>query len=192
MGGGIYNTQLGTVNVINGSHVDFNEAQHDGGGIFNNGGLVNFNSYGHAYGNTAGSALGGSAYTPIADIGGNGGGVFNTNSGTVNIGATGSLGYVDGNNARYLNAIGGNGGGVYNDGAGAILNVTAGRVNTNDADIDGGGIFNNGGTVLITEASSVNYNEAGVYSTTGALGGDGGGIFIVVRNKSTLCFANQA
>ena len=67
-----------------------------------------------------------------------------------------------------------NGDGVYNDGSSSTFNSIDTSVNYITASNDGGGIYNNGGTVTLTNSVSVNYNSAARPL------GSGGGIFSTV------------
>jgi hypothetical protein len=117
-GGGIYNYFYGTVNMNQESSIYSNTALSQGGGIENEGGTVNMDGSSSIYGNKAISQ---------------GGGILNY--GTVTMyGAS-----IDSNAAGY-------GGGIYNYG---IANMYEGHstISQNIADTDGGGIYNNGGTL---------------------------------------------
>ena len=166
-GGGIFNDTGGTLD-INGSTISGNEANRAGGGIEENSGnypYSAFNSFSVQLddvtisGNTAGPT--GSANP------GSGGGVHITGGSSVDIqGST----VIDGNGAAA------EGGGLWNSSNGGLRlqgpvivqnNVATG----NGSDQGGGGIFTDGGTVIITGTALIQDNDA-----TGT-SGSGGGIF---------------
>ncbi len=146
-GGGIING--GTVTLTNSSINNNTATSDDGGGIWNDGTITQPTT------DRGGVSINGNT------SGGNGGGIYN-NGGTVNL-----------PNAAVNRNSAVNGGGVYNDVlngtlVGALI-VSHTSINRNTASGDGGGIYNNGGTVGLTTSVSVNSNTAvsggGIYST---------------------------
>ncbi|MGO9468769.1 MAG: hypothetical protein ACLQIB_56500 [Isosphaeraceae bacterium] len=139
-GGGIYNN--GTLTLSH-SSMSSNLAGHFGGGIDNTGELnVSYTtiSYNPGFGTV-----------PISDIPLDGGGIYNSNTGTI----TASHSTIFGNWAR-------DGGGISNNGN---LTVSHTTISGNLAD-DGGGIYNNGN--LTASHTTMSGNQTGAY---------GGGIY---------------
>ncbi len=135
-------SNLGTTRLIN-STVSGNETGDRGGGIFNNGGIVRLTDKSRAVANKANS----------------GSGIYN-NDGVV----------VLNNSAISLNINASGGGGIFNA-TGSVVELTNSTVNGNSATIFGGGIFNDGTTVLFN--STVSGNTAnfggGIQNNTGTL-----------------------
>ncbi|MHC4879004.1 MAG: beta strand repeat-containing protein, partial [Planctomycetota bacterium] len=177
-GGGILNDQ-GTL-TITGAIIDNNNAERAGGGIETNIGTVTL----HDITITNNDALGSGAAA------GNGGGLHITGAGMVTIHTD------DTSNAGTDSTISDNtaaeeGGGLWNSSTGTLtLNVNGG-LDAGDITIDnntaagdganqgGGGLFNDGGTVIITGTDNddtvlITNNDA-----TGATNGSGGGILSV-------------
>lgn len=191
-GGGIAN--YGTL-AIDTSVISANSADQDGGGISNHGTLavnqstLSTNSAGH---------LGGGIYTQVsttidnstlsansagpsrsAGYGGYGGGIYSAGS-TLTV--TSSV--LTGNIARY-----GSGGGITTS-LPTILTVRNSRFSSNVAAGQGGGIWNNGGTVTVSDSTfsgNSAYKGGGIHNHgaltvssstfSGNTGGYGGGIF---------------
>jgi hypothetical protein len=198
-GGGIYNEDFSTVNVTN-CTLGGNSAA-DGGGIYNDSGTVTVANSALSGNSTSGNGGGirnGSGTVTVTNSGisdnraGHGGGISNE-SGTVTVTNSGisdnRAGYgggisnegtlsITGSTLSRNSASGGFGGGIINLGS---LNVSNSTVGGNDAD-EGGGIFNGGGAVTLTNSS---------LSGNFALG-KGGGAVVNVRggtlmvNSSTL------
>jgi len=144
-GCGIYNLGVGTLIVQNGSFITENGSCFDGGGICN-------------FGTTT---VDGS--TVSANSGGNGGGIFNSESGTLNIQNGSTIGGAGaGNTAGY-------GGGIYN--LTGTTTVDGSTVSANTAVNEGGGIFNDD-TLYVQNGSTIGGTGAG--NTAGT---DGGGIY---------------
>ena len=165
-GGGIFNNG-GTLTIGNTTPVDITNnvadgASGSGGGIFNNTGgtvAVNGSSIG---GNTANRAGGG-----IEDASGAGLGITLTNVALDNNMATG------GGNGP------GNGGGLHVSGPGDV-NITGGTVNGNSAAEEGGGLWNNVGTMTV-DGTTISGNAADGAGFDQGGGGifNAGGILIV-------------
>jgi len=157
-GGGVM-TVGGTV-TIDGGNISSNESARAGGGIENNNGSVTL-------GGTTAVTVGGVLVADGNTAGINGGGLHVRGSGTTNV--TG--GTFQNNVAQQ------EGGGLWNSGlAGAVMTIDGAVISENTAsgagaDQGGGGIFNNGGSLILLNATSVSDNIA-----DGALG-SGGGIF---------------
>ena len=194
-GGGLYNNGMGTIILKDNARVLGNKAtgtSGSGGGVLNNVGatLQIMNSW--VSGNEANRAGGG-----IEDVSGSGteftvmnskidDNVVNDapgNGGGIHIGGDGSLtvtgGTVSGNSA------GAEGGGIWNNLG--TLTVTGGtRIRNNvamgdDADMGGGGLYNNGGgTIIVSNGVSIRGNKA-----TG-MSGSGGGILNNVGATLTI------
>ena len=184
-GGGIYNSSTGITNVTN-STVSNNTAGI-GGGIYNIGTITITNSTLHdndcfGQGNSPGS--GGGIYNfagtvnlirstlgprNVADYS-NGGGIFNDDSGTVNvINSTIFFNTADGHGTSGT----GNGGGLYNK---ATLNVSNSTIALNtisggnfSSPIFGGGIYNDSAGVATVKSSIIAHDE----SITGSVFGGG-------------------
>ena len=176
-GGGIFNREFLT---LTSSTVSGNTASL-GSGIYNNGGTLNLiNS---TISNNIEALAGGGIYSDY--------GVLNLTNSTVNnnsatfsaggilIGANGTAtltnSTISGNSTDFI------AGGIYNGGFTTIINSTIGTIsNYNTAGGNGGGIYNNSGTVFLTD-SHVEQNTAG---------GDGGGIYsnggTLTLNDSTI------
>ncbi len=181
-GGGLWNQAGSSLFVRSGSIVSGNEARgaaadDGGGGIFNNGGaIVVFNS--EISNNSATGVLG------------SGGGVFSTsgtfridNSQVINntaIRAGGGLEIVTGiaqfvgTNIDNNDALGsmtspGNGGGLHVTGL-ATVYVTGGTVSGNTAALEGGGLWNSTGTMIVRTGTVLDGNTA-----SGDAADDGGG-----------------
>ena len=167
-GGGLVN-HTGTMTLIT-CHVNDNQATWNGGGIHNWMGELDIQN---------GSIIGENGLGNEAN---QGGGVYNGEGGNVT---------VDGSIINYNNATG-NGGGIYNTGATSTLTIqngsAIGGLNGGNRTsplyyLDGGGIYNNAGTITV-DGSIIRNN----YST-----GNGGGIYntgatatLTIQNGSTI------
>ncbi|MGK0188502.1 MAG: fibronectin-binding autotransporter adhesin [Verrucomicrobiales bacterium] len=188
-GGALWNGS-GTMNAsamqIMGNSASGPSADDGGGGIFNNGGngslnldMVMLGGAEAADGNIAGPE--GSAAP------GNGGGFHISGAGTVTI--TG--GFIESNVAAR------EGGGLWNQ-AGTVMTVQGGTIiNANaakgDAADDGGaGIFNNGGTLVVTGATISNNTASGISGSGGGLFNASGGTMQVTDTTITGNRANRA
>ncbi len=130
-GGGLYNNGGGTINVLNGVVISNNRAtgaSGSGGGILNNTGATLKVDGAIISGNTANRAGGG-----IEDVSGD--------ESSVTILKTDIL-----NNT--VGTAPGNGGGIHISGNGDML-IVNGRVNGNTAGREGGGLWNNAGTMKV-------------------------------------------
>ena len=144
-GGGIFNAGGGgaTVNIKNGSVIDYNTATIRGGGIYNSKALV--------------SMKGGSIYDSISATGGAGGGGIFTVSGTLLLSDV----HLWANFAKS-----GNGGGINQ--AGGRVTISSGTINSNYASNgQGGGIYVLGGTLTINKGTNIGYTGGGNTAKTG-------------------------
>ncbi|WP_160168170.1 right-handed parallel beta-helix repeat-containing protein, partial [Rhodopirellula sallentina] len=192
-GGGIYNNGA-VLNINANSLISFNTAttaQGSGGGIFSNGILtITDSTISDNDANRAGGGIeiaAGSGPTTLTNVSfysnravsgpGNGGGLHVTGAGNVQM----KDGVIIGNSAAS------EGGGFWN-GAGTMTldsviveaNVARSETNVNE-DQGGGGIFNNGGTLLIENLTDIRFNQAIDNS------GNGGGVMTV---GGTVTFNN--
>ncbi|MBI1312273.1 hypothetical protein GC176_13370, partial [bacterium] len=147
-GGGIWNAGMATVQ--NGATVGSNSATSDGGGIYNTGTLI-----------VDGATVGGTGTSNMA--GADGGGIWNDGDLTLQGGAEVSA-----------NTAGSDGGGVYLDGASGAVSIGSATIDGNTANgatatEGGGGIFNDGLTLVIGSTTSITNNTASA--------GNGGGLF---------------
>ena len=174
-GGGLYNNGGGTIALDGGVRVETNVASGasgSGGGILNgvDATLTIMDSY--VTGNTANRAGGG-----IEDISGMASMFTITNS------------MIDDNTVNFSP---GNGGGVHIGGNGSLM-VSGGTVNGNTAGAEGGGIWNNLGTLTITDGTFIRGNVAmgnDADQGGGGLYNNGGGTIMldgvtVAGNKAT-------
>ncbi|MGB3798338.1 MAG: hypothetical protein WA952_00915, partial [Lewinella sp.] len=175
-GGGLYNNGNGTIILMDSARVFNNKAtgtSGSGGGILNNVGstLTIMDSY--VSGNEANRAGGG-----IEDASGSGSMFTITDS------------YV---NKNIVYNAPGNGGGIHIGGDGS-LTVDGGRVDENQAGAEGGGIWNNTGTLTVKGNASIFGNVAmgdDADQGGGGLYNNGGGTIIlsedvqVLENKAT-------
>ncbi len=177
-GGGVFNN-TGTVTIRGGSMITSNSVANVGGGILNQGTLtVNASTIGSntaaAGGGIANNSLGTATIEGGTTITGNsaagdfpiegGGGIFNDGSMTVN-GST-----VANNTAM-------NGAGIFNS-MDATLTIEAGStILGNTAAADGGGIYNDAGTVSVSSAdvlnNTANLSGGGLWNGTGTMTIDG-------------------
>ncbi len=171
-GGGLWNSATGTLTVVSigtGTLIQSNTANGDateqgGGGVFNDGGVVNI----------TGATISQNVSTATA-IGNGGGGIFN--DGTLTLTDTN----IASNTADQVSA---NGGGILNS-DGGVLTVNNGVIASNSAARAGGGIENNGGTVTLNgvtvggalpaDGNSAGINGGGLHvSGTGTTNVNGG------------------
>ncbi|WP_157975969.1 choice-of-anchor Q domain-containing protein [Lewinella sp. IMCC34191] len=170
-GGGLYNNGNGTIILRDSARVFENKAtglSGSGGGILNNTGatLTIMNSY--INGNEANRAGGG-----IEDASGSGSMFTITDS------------YV---NKNIVYNAPGNGGGIHIGGDGS-LTVDGGRVNENQAGAEGGGIWNNTGTLTVKGNASIFGNVAmgdAADQGGGGLYNNGGGTILLSENVQVL------
>jgi predicted outer membrane repeat protein len=169
-GGGIY-TEAASSTTIDHCTLSGNMADELGGGIANNGSVDI--SYTTLSGNTAAKFVGGGLVSSgvltlkHSTVSGNtaaiAGGIYSAGTGTL------SQSTISGNTVHTYGTVPSNGGGIYvYDG---VLTVTNSTIALNNADADGGGIYNDVG-------SNTNVN---IYSSTIAYNGAaslGGGIFL--------------
>ncbi len=227
-GGGIW---MGTGTLtIDGTTINNNTASgasssDGGGGIFNDGGTL-------VIGDTTAATISGNVAGGAGGAGGRG--IFNNTAGTVTVsnssitgntasagggiedasdqsGVTGVTltGVALNNNVAGGGDGTGNGGGLHVTGAGDI-SITGGTVNTNSAAAEGGGLWNNTGTLTIdgttldantasgtasTDGGGAVFNNGGTLNVTGATlsnnfadqgSGSGGGIFNLTGGTVTL------
>ncbi|MEQ8800180.1 MAG: choice-of-anchor Q domain-containing protein [Salinisphaeraceae bacterium] len=169
-GGGLHVSGDGNVDVVN-SFVGGNEAAAEGGGLWNNTGVMNI----------SGTSLVGNV--ALGDEATNGGGaVFNNNgdgstNGTVNIRLSRIADNVASGNA-------GSGGGIFAN-TGGTVNVFDTRIESNIANRAGGGIESNAATVNLTRVvlgglSAAQGNDAG------ANPGNGGGLHVTQAGTTTV------
>ncbi|THH39504.1 choice-of-anchor Q domain-containing protein [Neolewinella litorea] len=174
-GGGLYNNGGGAIVLMAGTRILGNEATGtagSGGGILNNVGATLTITDCRIEGNVANRAGGG-----IEDISGSGSAFTITNS------------HVDGNT---VNTSPGNGGGIHIGGDGN-LTVTGGTVNNNKAGAEGGGIWNNLGTLALVGTEIMGNQAMGEDADQGGGGlyNNGGGTISltggvrVVQNTAT-------
>jgi len=182
-GGGLWNMAGSTMNVDSGTTVTNNQALGDdmtngGGGIFNNGGILNVMNQTMVTDNIA------------SGVAGSGGGIFST-AGPVTITdavinnnearrAGGGIEIIDGTldvsdselngNEVIVSAMPGNGGGLHISGMTTIATFTNTDVMNNIAALEGGGLWNQSGSTLNVDSSNVSNNEA-----QGPAAHDGGG-----------------
>jgi CSLREA domain-containing protein len=174
-GAGIYNTGPGSA-YFDHCSLSENVADETGGGVVNDGGTVNI-TYSTLSGNVA-TKLGGGGINNSGDltldhstVSGNaavlGGGISSSGTGTV------TQSTISGNAAHAYLTQPGDGGGIY---AYGVLTVTNSTIALNEADGNGGGIYNfvNANANINVYSSTIAYNDAD-YQRNGALGG---GIFI--------------
>ncbi len=193
-GGGLWNSS-GSMTIdgttISGNTASGDTADDGGGGIFNNGGTLIINGGAVSMNVADGSSgsgggilnLGGSTTVTDTEISGNtanraGGGIETTSGSTVTLnGVT-----LDNNSAGVDIGAGatpapGNGGGLHVSGDGAV-NVTGGTISGNRAALEGGGLWNDSGTMTI-DGTTISGNTA----SGDAADDGGGGIF---NNGGTL------
>lgn len=202
-GGGIYNHGSGwnegdSIITLTECNVTNNTANWNGGGIWNERGIIELNR----------STVTNNRATFPGEHGGSGGGICEESLGTLDINANSSImnniavysgggissqgkvnlnsGTITGNRAAIgggiytnlmMNMTGGSisnntanvGGGVYNDQLYQnFLNLTGGSIDNNYAETYGGGIYNNQGLVNLS-GTSVDHNTAGMFG--------GGGVY---------------
>lgn len=191
-GGGLWNA-TGTMTVdgvmIDGNVASGPAANDGGGGLFNNGGTLIVQNGTMITNNVADGAAG------------SGGGVFNEVNGVLNItgstitgntavragggiednaGAAGSVTLMDvALNNNSTGASPGNGGGFHITGPG-VATITGGTVNGNTAALEGGGLWNGTGTMLV-DGVTIDGNTA-----NGALPDQGGGGIFAIGGTVTV------
>ena len=175
-GGGLYNNGNGTIILMDNARILDNKAtgtSGSGGGILNNTGATLTITDSKINGNEANRAGGG-----IEDASGSGSMFTITNS------------FV---NKNVVYDAPGNGGGIHIGGDGS-LTVDGGRVNENTAGAEGGGIWNNTGTLTLKGNASIFGNVAmgdAADQGGGGLYNNGGGTIVlsedvqVLENKAT-------
>ncbi len=173
-GGGLYNNGGGTIALSGGAMVKDNQAtgtSGSGGGILNNEGATLTITDSRIETNEANRAGGG-----IEDVSGSASAFTITNS------------KVDKNK---VNNAPGNGGGIHIGGDGN-LTITGGTVNTNRAGSEGGGIWNNSGTLTVMGTQIRNNSAAGHDPDQGGGGlyNNGGGTIAIT--EGTEISGNQA
>jgi len=158
-GAGIFNAGVqggATLNIKNGSTIDYNTATIRGGGIYNSKALV--------------SMKGGSIYDSISATGGAGGGGIFTVSGTLLLSDV----HLWANFAKS-----GNGGGINQ--AGGRVTISSGTINSNYASNgQGGGIYVLGGTLTINKGTNIGYTGGGNTAITG------GGMYLTGATTTNL------
>ncbi|RYD92828.1 MAG: T9SS type A sorting domain-containing protein, partial [Sphingobacteriales bacterium] len=160
-GGGLHITGTGSVTIVGGT-VSNNEAGAEGGGLWNGTGIMSID--GTVISNNTASGN---------DATQGGGGIYNLNSGTINIvNATISNNTADG--------TAGSGGGILND-VGSQLNITDTEISGNMANRAGGGIEDNSGSSTI-----ILNNVTLTGNTTGSAPGNGGGLHITGAGSATI------
>ncbi|SMP75586.1 Dockerin type I repeat-containing protein [Neorhodopirellula lusitana] len=205
-GGGLWNgTGIMTIDgtTISGNTASGDAADDGGGGIFNNGGTVDLRNGAQITNNFADGVLGsGGGILNLGTLTTDGSGIVITGNTAERAGGgiehaspvTLSLTNVtlDGNNALGTDVTAaGNGGGLHISGA-ADSNITGGSVSGNIAAREGGGLWNDTGTMTIDAVTIVgNTSLGGVASDDG-----GGGVFnnggdLIVQN-GTLIINNIA
>jgi parallel beta-helix repeat protein len=123
----------------------------DGGGLYNNGGTVDI----------VNSVFNGNAVPDSDSIYYRGGGVFNTNSGTVTV-----------TNSTFSNNAADTGGGIHNDSSDSVVIFEDSIMSENIAYYGGGGIYNDFGSVMVTNSSFSGNNGhygGGIYNCQGSL-----------------------
>ncbi|MEZ6061767.1 MAG: CHRD domain-containing protein [Planctomycetaceae bacterium] len=211
-GGGLWNG-TGTMTIQNGTVISGNTASGDaaddgGGGIFNNGGTLTIDGTASAV-TISGNLADGTA--------GSGGGIFSTDGmvsitgasilsnsanragggievveGTLLLTDTSLTGNdVDGTAAGTPNP--GNGGGIHITGA-ANTTVSGGMISNNHAANEGGGLWNNTGTMTIQDAAEIDANTASGNAATNGGGGifNNGGTLIVDGSNGAVVISNNA
>jgi uncharacterized repeat protein (TIGR01451 family) len=156
-GGGIYHA--GDNLTLNNTVVFSNTAGTSGGGIYNAGGVLNVNN---------GSVVADNRTTNS----GPGGGIWNS----------GTLAVTD--STVRDNYASNNGGGIYNSGSATIANSMILSNTMSFVGQGGGGVFNDTGSVLTIDSSTIAYN---VTEATPTCSSQGGGI----RNVGTLTVVNS-
>ena len=203
-GGGLWNS-TGTLTIHNGALIQGNTANgvaatNGGGGIYNNGGTVIVDGSASPVmivANVAAGLLGsgggifndgGTVTVDDSEISQNeaeraGGGIEDRNSIAVSITLTNVM--LNGNMAFGTDVTApGNGGGLHITGSGSAM-ISGGTVNGNVADREGGGLWNDLGTLTITNGTVIDSNMAhGIAADDG-----GGGIF---NNGGTLTIDGTA
>ena len=186
-GGGLWNGS-GTMTVdgsttaltINGNTASGPAADDGGGGIFNNGGTLVINTASitnNVADGTSGSGggilgLGGSITATSATITGNranraGGGIETAGAHALTLTSVD----LSNNNVGVAPAVGnpGNGGGLHVTGSGTV-DISNSTINNNTASTEGGGLWNQRGTVMTVSDSTLDGNSA-----VGTAAHDGGG-----------------
>ncbi|WP_166829829.1 beta strand repeat-containing protein [Thalassoroseus pseudoceratinae] len=178
-GGGILS--LGGTVTIDNTSITSNSANRAGGGIEMNGGTATISGAGTQI---SGNDVNGGGTTAIAPNPGNGGGLHITGDAMVTI----DSGTVSNNEAAA------EGGGLWNSSTGTLIvqngtiidgNLASGNADgsTDTADLQGGGgIFNDGGTLIINGTAStvsITNNLANGASGMGLTAGSGGGILSI-------------
>ncbi len=171
-GGGILNDASGSITVT-GTLISDNVANRAGGGIEVTGATTTTLTDVQIIGNNAG-------VVPSVAAPGNGGGVHITGAGSV---------VINGGSVNF-NVAAAEGGGLWNSFTGTLIvqssllgatTILSNTANGDDIEQGGGGVFNDGGSILITDAT-ISLNV----STATAIGNGGGGIF----NDGALTLTN--
>jgi hypothetical protein len=169
--GGVFIEESGTLRVHR-STISNNSSLFRSGGIFNTGKLVVTQS---VITNNTGPSSGGIENWGVAtltqslianNVANDGNGIPNDGGGISN---SGKLTLIDStvlsNRASSCDEPncspppqGGRGGGIFNAGSAASANLIGSFITSNSADLDGGGVFNEGGTVSQTDTLIINNN----------------------------------
>ena len=171
-GGGIFN-ELGSSVTLTNAEVHYNEANRHGGGIYNvdDGSIINIVGAGTSINwNIAGQSFGyviGGPGPSLYDLGGNGGGIFNTGGADIVLPAGNAINYNIALSAGM--AAMGNGGGIFNTGTGSTITATGTtgsnvQINNNKADRNGGGLYNTADATSSLTYTQVQNNVAGADS----------------------------
>ena len=143
-GGGVYIHLESSMSLLNGSEVKGNDADENGGGIYNEG-VLTLESGSSIYKNEAGF----------------GGGIFNTSVFSMTNSTLGAGDTVDGNSAV-------KGGGLYNEQLASATIQSDAEVLGNSADEHGGGIYNRGTLHLVDASLSDNMVCCAAITSRGA------------------------
>ncbi|REE24355.1 putative secreted protein (Por secretion system target) [Winogradskyella pacifica] len=186
-GGGLWNGSgiMTTDNVLVDSNMALGAAADDGGaGIFNNGGTLNITNGSIISNNmaTGASASGGGLLSTAGDVTV----MDSTFDGNAANRAGGAIELIDGNlmfsNSIMSNndvdglagtAAPGNGGGFHVTGMSGMITISTSTITGNAAANEGGGLWNQGGTMMTVSMSTVDNNTAaeggGIYNNTGSI-----------------------
>ena len=184
-GGGLYNAAGSDVRIGE-SAVSGNAAGGDGGGLYNGPGSVVWTSGGIPISGNQAGGNGGGVYNDSANFelrqkqinsgeAQNGAGIYITGSGTVTLTNLGMYG-----NSTTASSPNGNGAGIYREGSGSVK-VYHATLQYNDADNEGGGVYNAAGTTVIS-ASIIAFNTSGVGGS--GVHVDGGSVSIAYGLRS--------
>lgn len=187
-GGGILNSDGGTLTVSGGSITE-NQGARAGGGIENNAGMVTLNEVqlddnttgingGGLHISGAGTAMINGGTASGNEAGNEGGGLWNSSNASATIELAGTT--IDGNTAEF-------GGGIFNDGAAGTYTITRSTVSNNVANMAGGGLDIEGGVVNIIN-STLSGNRVNIGSG-GGMNADAGSS---VRLVHTTIVGNRA